>query len=44
MMQATLSDLNYSDIESLSEWDDERAAEFVAAEKKKRGEESNIRK
>ncbi len=44
MMQATLSDLNYSDIESLSEWDDERAAEFVAAEKKKRGEESNRRK
>jgi hypothetical protein len=35
MMQATLSDLNYIDAESLSEWDDERAAEFVAAEKKK---------
>jgi hypothetical protein len=35
MMQATLSDSNYSDTESLLEWDDERAAEFVAAEKKK---------
>ena len=34
-MQATLSDPNYSDAESLLEWDDERAAEFVAAEKKK---------
>jgi hypothetical protein len=36
MIQATLSDSNYSDTESLLEWDDERAAEFVAAEKKKR--------
>jgi hypothetical protein len=44
MMQAALSDLNYSDVEPLSEWDDERAAEFVAAEKKKRGEESKRRK
>ncbi len=35
MIQATLSDSNYSDAESLLEWDDERAAEFVAAEKKK---------
>ena len=34
MIQATLSDSNYSDAESLLEWD-ERAAEFVAAEKKK---------
>jgi hypothetical protein len=37
MMQATLSDLDYSDAESLLEWDDERAAEFVAAEKKRKG-------
>jgi hypothetical protein len=44
MMQATLGDLNYSDAEPLSEWDDERAAGFVAAEKKKRGEESKRRK
>lgn len=36
-MQATLSDLDYSDAESLLEWDDERAAEFVAAEKKRKG-------
>jgi hypothetical protein len=43
-MQATLSDPNYSDAESLLEWDDERAAEFVAAEKKKRGEENRSRK
>jgi hypothetical protein len=35
MIQATLSDSNYSDAESLLEWDDERDAEFVAAEKKK---------
>jgi hypothetical protein len=35
MMQATLNDSNYSDAESLLEWDDERAAEFVAAEMKK---------
>jgi hypothetical protein len=35
MMQATLSDSNDSDAESLLDWDDERAAEFVAAEKKK---------
>ncbi|MDP9015295.1 MAG: hypothetical protein M3M87_00850 [Thermoproteota archaeon] len=35
MIQATLSNSNYSDAESLLEWDDERAAEFVAAEKKK---------
>jgi hypothetical protein len=39
MMQATLSDSNYSDTESLLEWDDERAAEFVAAEKKKEEKE-----
>ncbi len=44
MIQATLSDSNYSDAESLLEWDDERAAEFVAAEKKKRGEETKRRK
>jgi hypothetical protein len=43
MMQATLSDLNYSDAEPLSEWDDERAARFVSAEKKRR-EESKRRK
>jgi hypothetical protein len=35
MIQATLSDSNYSDAKSLLEWDDERAAEFVATEKKK---------
>jgi hypothetical protein len=35
MIQATVSDSSYSDAESLLEWDDERAAEFVAAEKKK---------
>ena len=35
MIHATLSDSNYSDAESLLEWDDERAAEFVAPEKKK---------
>jgi hypothetical protein len=35
MMQATLSDSNHSDVESLLDWGDERAAEFVAAEKKK---------
>ena len=37
MMQGTLSDSNDSDAESLLEWewDDERAAEFVTAEKKK---------
>ncbi len=39
MMEATLSDSNYSDAESLLEWDDERAAEFVATEKRKREEE-----
>lgn len=39
MMEATLSDSNYSDAESLLEWDDERAAEFVATEKSKREEE-----
>ena len=36
MMQATLSDSNYSDAESLLEWDDERAAEFAAPEKKRK--------
>jgi hypothetical protein len=36
MIQATLSDSNYSDAESLLEWDDERAAEFAAAEKNKK--------
>ena len=36
MIQATLSDSNYSDAESLLEWDDERATEFVAAEKNKK--------
>ena len=36
MMQATLSDSNYSDAKSLLEWDDEQAAEFAAAEKKKK--------
>jgi hypothetical protein len=35
MMQATLSDSDYSGTESLLEWNEERAAEFVAAEKKK---------
>jgi hypothetical protein len=35
MIQATLSDSNYSDAKSLLEWDDERAAEFVATAKKK---------
>ncbi len=35
MMQATVSDSNYSNAESLLEWDDERAAEFAAAERKK---------
>ena len=35
MIQATLSDSNYCDAKSLLEWDDERAAEFVATEKKK---------
>jgi hypothetical protein len=44
MMQATVGDSNCSDAESLLDWDDERAAEFVAAEKKKRGEESRRRK
>ncbi len=44
-MQATLTDSNYSDAESLLlEWDDERAAEFVAAEKKKKEEEIRRRK
>ena len=43
-MQATLSDSDYSDAESLLEWDDERAAEFVAAEKKKREDDKRIRK
>ena len=46
MMQATLSDSNYSDVKSLLEWDDEQAAEFAAAEKKKkkkrRGKEEEI--
>jgi hypothetical protein len=36
MMQATLSDSNYSDTKLLLEWDDEQAAEFAAAEKKKK--------
>ena len=35
MIQATLSDSSYSDAKSPLEWDDERAAEFAAAEKKK---------
>jgi hypothetical protein len=39
MMEATISDPNYSDTESLLEWDDERAAKFVATEKRKREEE-----
>jgi hypothetical protein len=39
MIQATLSDSNYSDAKSLLEWDDERAAEFVATEKIKEEEE-----
>jgi hypothetical protein len=39
MMQAPLSDPNHSDAGSLLEWDEERAAEFVAAEKKKREED-----
>jgi hypothetical protein len=34
MIQATLSDSNHSDAKSLLEWDDERSAEFAAAEKK----------
>jgi hypothetical protein len=36
MIQATLSDSNYSNAKSLLEWDDERAAKFVAADKKKK--------
>jgi hypothetical protein len=44
MMQATLSDSNYSDAESLLEWNEERAAEFVAAEKKKMEEERGKRR
>lgn len=36
MIQTTLSDSNYSDAKSLLEWDDERAAEFAAAEKNKK--------
>jgi hypothetical protein len=44
MVQATISDSNYSDAESLLEWDDERDAEFVAAKKKKREEEKMRRK
>jgi hypothetical protein len=36
MMQATLTDSSYSDAKSLLEWNDERAAEFAAVEKKKR--------
>ena len=36
MIQATLSDSNYSNAKSLLEWDDKRAAEFVAVEKKKK--------
>ena len=39
MMQATLSDSNYSDAKSLLVWGDGRAAEFAAAEKKKKKEE-----
>ncbi len=44
MMPATLSDSNYSDAESLLEWDEKRAAEFVAAEKKKMEEERRKRR
>ncbi len=44
MMPATLSDSKYPDVESLIEWDEERAAEFVAAEKKKMKEEKEKRK
>jgi hypothetical protein len=36
MIQATLSDSNYSNAKSLLEWDDERAAECVAVDKKKK--------
>ena len=39
MVQTIPSDSNYSDAESLLEWDDERTAEFVAIEKKKNEEE-----
>jgi hypothetical protein len=35
MIQATLSDSNYSNAKSPLEWNDERSAEFVAADKKK---------
>jgi hypothetical protein len=38
-VQTIAGDSNYSDAESLLEWDDERAAEFVAIEKKKKEEE-----
>ena len=41
MMQPAVSNSNYSDAESLLEWDDKRAAEFAAAEKKKMEEEKN---
>ena len=44
MMHATLSDSNYSDAKSLSEWDDERAAAFVAVERKKIEDEKRRRK
>jgi hypothetical protein len=44
MVQTVPSDSNYSDAESLLEWDDERAAEFVAIEKKKKEEEKTRRK
>lgn len=36
MIQATLNDSGYSDAKSPLEWDDERAVEFAAVEKKKR--------
>ena len=35
MMQATLSDSNYSDANSLLDWDDERATEFARLRRKK---------
>ena len=42
MMQATLSDSNYSDSKSLLEWDDERAAEFAVDEKTKKKNEEEV--
>jgi hypothetical protein len=42
MMQATLSDSNYSDAKSLLVWGDERAAEFAAAEKKQKKKEEEV--